>query len=101
MDGRLAGERPGDLVDTLLQGAAKGAAAIEQHLVGAPQLVDRLVRETPALEADDIEAGEPSAVAERKAKGDQVVLDARKAADERVGPDANELVRGGAAALNG
>ena len=63
--------------------------------------MDRLVRETPALQADDIEAGEPGAIAERKAKGNEVMLDASKTADKRVGADANELMSGGAAAQNG
>ena len=76
-------------------------AAVEQHLVGAPQLVDRLVREAAALQADDIEPGEAGAVAERKAKGNEVMLDAGETADERVGADANELMHGGAAAQNG
>src|ERR1700722_10120834 len=63
--------------------------------------MDRLVGKTPALEADDVEAGESRAVAERKAKRDEVVLDASETAAERVGADANELVNGGAAAQNG
>ena len=85
----LAGERLGDLVDALLQ----RAFAVEQHLVGAPELVDRLVREAAALQADDIEAGERGAIAERHAEGNEVVLDAGQAADERMGADAHELVR--------
>jgi hypothetical protein len=63
--------------------------------------MDRLVGEAPALQADDIEAGEPGAVAERKAKGDEVMLDASETADEGVGPNPYELVNGGAAAQNG
>ena len=56
------------------------------------------MRKAPALEADDVEAGEPGAIAERKAKRDQVMLDAGETADERVGSNADELMRGGAAA---
>ena len=59
------------------------------------------MREAAPLQADDIEAGERGAVAERDAEGDDVVLDAREAADEGVGADADELMRGGAAAENG
>ena len=89
LHGLLAGERLRDVADPLLQ----CAAAVEQHLVGAPELVDRLVREAPALEADDIEAGQGRAIAKREAKGNDVMLDAREAADERVSADANELMR--------
>src|ERR1700733_4902664 len=63
--------------------------------------MDRLVGKAPTLEADDIEAGEARAVAERKAKGDEVVLHASKTPHERVGANANELVNGGPAAQNG
>ena len=59
------------------------------------------MREAPALQADDIEASERGAIAERKAERDEVVLDARQPADERMRADANELMRGGAAAENG
>ena len=72
----------------------------EQHLVGAPQLVDRLVREAAPLQADEIEAGERGAVAERDAERDDVVLDPREAADEGVRADADELMRRRAAAEN-
>ena len=59
------------------------------------------MREAAALQADDIEAGERGAIAERKPKGNEVVLDAGETADEGVRADANELMRGGAAAQNG
>ena len=96
LDSFLVGERLCDLVDALPQ----CAPAIEQHLVGTPQLVDRLVREASALQADDIQAREPRPVAERKPKGDQIVLDASETADKGVSSDTNELMRGGAAAHN-
>src|ERR1700685_4363896 len=63
--------------------------------------MDRLVGNTPELEGDDVDAGEPGAVAERKAEGDEVMLDASETADEGMGADANKLVNGGAPAQNG
>ena len=72
--------------------------AAEQHLVGAPQFVDRLMRKAAALQADEIEAGERGAVAERDAERNEVVLDAGKSADEGMRADAHELMRGRAAA---
>ena len=58
LHGVLVSERLRHLVDSLLQGGAQGAAAIEQHLIGAPEFMERLVGETPPLQADDIEPGE-------------------------------------------
>ena len=59
------------------------------------------MREASALQANDIETSEPCTVAERKPKGNQVVLDSGETADERMGSDTNELMRRGAAAQNG
>ena len=70
----LVGEGLGDVADALLE----RPLAEKQRPVGAPEFVDRLVREPAPLEADDIEAGERGAVAERHAERDEVVLDARR-----------------------
>src|ERR1700751_409833 len=55
--------------------------------------MDRLVGKTSALQADNMEAGEPGAVAERDPKWNQVMLDAGETTDERMGANADELVR--------
>ena len=57
------------------------------------------MRENAApLQADDVEAREIGAIAERHAVGDQIVLEARHAADEGVMADAGVLNDGCAAA---
>ena len=80
----LIGKGRGDVLDALLERALRR----EQMLVGAAQSVDRLAREAAALQADEIEPGERGAIAERDAERDDVVLDAREAADEGVRADA-------------
>ena len=60
--------------------------------------MNRFMRKTPPLQADNIEASESGAIAERKAERDEVVLDAGETAHERVGADANELMHSGAPA---
>ena len=59
------------------------------------------MREAPALEANDVEAGERGAIAERNSERDEVMLDPGKTADEGVSANANELVDGDAAAQIG
>ena len=70
----------------------------EQRAIGAPQPVDRLARKAVARQADDVEAAEAGAVADRRAERDDVVLHARHAAHEAVLADAHELMHGGEAA---
>src|SRR5271165_4517183 len=93
----LVREGLGDVAEALLQ----RALAEEQHAIGAPELVDRLMREAAPLEADEVEAGERGAIAERHAEWDEIVLDAGEAADKGVGADANVLMRRRAAADDG
>ena len=66
---------------------------MEQKLIGVAQPLDVLAAETAALHADDVEPGEPGAVAHHLAIGDHVALDPRHAADHRVLADAHELMR--------
>ena len=63
----------------------------KQQPVGAAQAVDVVAREAAPLQADDVEARQVRAVAERHAVGDEVVLQARHAADEGMRADAREL----------
>ena len=66
----------------------KRALVGEQQPVGAAEVVDLLAGEAAPAQADDVEAGEMGAVADRHAVGDDVVLEARQAADEGVRADA-------------
>ena len=72
----------------------KRALVGEQQAIGAAQVVDLLAREAAPAQPDDVEAREMGAVADRHAVRDDVVLDARHAADEGVLADAHELVHG-------
>src|SRR6516164_1876949 len=77
------------------------AFAVKQHLIGAPELVDRLMRKAAPLEADDIEPRQCRAIAERHAEGDEIVLDASEAADKSVRANPDELMRRGSPAHDG
>ena len=63
--------------------------------------MDLVTRETPALQADQVEPGQARAVAHHQSIGDDVALDAGHAANHRVLPDADILVHGGQAAEDG
>ena len=73
----------------------------KQQPVGAAQVVDVVAREAAPLQADDVEAGQVRAIAERHAVGDEIVLEPRHAADEGVRADARELDDRRAAADDG
>ena len=72
----------------ILHALLQRALRRKEQPIGAAQVVDGLTREAAALEADEVEAREIGAVAQRHAIGDHIILDARKAADEGVGAHA-------------
>src|SRR6185312_15256314 len=84
---------PGKLRGRLLDPLAEGAAAVgEQELIGGAQTLDVVAAEPAALHSDDVEAGQPGAVAHHQPIWDHVALDPGHAADHRVPPDAHELM---------
>src|SRR6185312_4174703 len=84
---------PGKLRGRLLDPLAEGAAAVgEQELIGGAQTLDVVAAEPAALHSDDVEAGQPGAVAHHQPIWDHVALDPGHAADHRVPPDAYELL---------
>src|SRR5262249_42090053 len=91
------GELPRYLVDALRQRARFS----EQHLIGGAKRLDLLAREAAALQAHDVEAHQPRAVADHLAIRDHVALDAGDAADHRVFADTHELMHGRQSAEDG
>ena len=83
---------PGKALGGLVDPVAQRPGRVEQKLIGAAQALDVLAAEAAALHADDVEAGEPRAVADHLAVGDDVALDPGHAADHRVPADADELM---------
>ncbi len=83
---------PGKALGGLVDPVAQGSGRMEQKLVGIAQSLDVLAAEAAALHADDVEAGEPGAVADHLAIGNHVALDTRHAADHRVPADADKLM---------
>src|SRR5260221_5091133 len=81
-------ETLGDVVDTL----AQRAGVAKELLVGVAQRLDLVARETAALHADDVDAGQARPVAHHRAIGNDVALDPRHAADHRILTDADELM---------
>ena len=86
-----------DVVDALLE----RAFVRKQQAVSAAQLVNVLAGKTAPRQADDVEARQMRPVAERHPVGNQIVLQARHAAEEGVRADARELDDGRAAADDG
>ena len=64
----------------------------EQRLVGGAQRADLLALAAAAFHADDVQAGEPRAVADGHAVGNDVLLHAGHAADHGAAPHPHELV---------
>ncbi len=83
---------PGKANRGLADPVAQGAGGMEQELIGIAQRLNVLATETVALHADDVEPGQPGAVAHRLAIGNDVALDPRHAADHCVPADADELM---------
>ncbi len=77
------------------------ALVAEQHLIGLAQRLDFVAREAAALQPDDVEAGEPRAVADHRAVGNHVALHAGDAADHGMLADPHKLMHRREAAEQG
>src|SRR5438552_2160720 len=75
-----------------------GPLPAEDRLIGGAERVDRPPVETAALQADDVEAAEPSPLADRRGKRDDIGGHAGEPADEGVGADPAMLLDGGESA---
>ena len=67
---------------------------MKQQLVGVAQCLDLLSGKTAALHADNVEPGQPGAVAHDLAIRDDIALHPGHAANHRVAPDPNKLMHG-------
>jgi hypothetical protein len=72
--------------------------AIKKQSVGMPHSVDIAAREPASLHAHNVEAAEPSVIADRHTIGNNVPSDRRHAANERIIANAAELMDRSAAA---
>src|SRR5579875_3423289 len=91
LDRSHAGKARRNAGDALGKGAL---VAFEERLIGVAQALDLFAREAAALHANDVEAGEPRAIAQDRAVGNDVALDAGDPADHRILADAHELMDG-------
>src|SRR6266849_10736580 len=98
---RIGADKGDDVVDRADPGKALGRVVDpvvecpvirEQELIRAAQPLDVVAAEAAALHADDVDAGQPGAVAHHQAVGDDVALDPGHAADHRMPADPHELV---------
>src|SRR5215207_7460846 len=87
----------GDVLDPLLE----GTFVREEQPVGAADIVDLVAGEAAPPHADDVEAGEVRAVADRHPVGNDVLGSRRHAGRESMRADAHELMHADAAAEDG
>jgi len=86
----MAFEVPRRRFQTILE----SALPVKKLAEGAPQIMDTLPRHLAPFHADNIETREIGAVSHNRSVGDQISLKARHAHNERVPPNACELMNG-------